>query len=128
MFSSLLMLLGVELISKMFLWLSITIWLRVLKVTSLCFTVYLHSRVDKFLFSCFCQQSDYTHRIGRTGRAGQTGVAITFLSGSDTDVYYDLKQVLQKSSLSRIPPELANHEAAMRRSEKAMRQKRATED
>ncbi|CAO3652781.1 unnamed protein product [Cunninghamella blakesleeana] len=55
---------------------------------------------------------DYTHRIGRTGRAGQSGVAITFLSSWDTDVMYDLKQMLSKSPLSRVPPELARHEAA----------------
>ena len=34
---------------------------------------------------------DYVHRIGRTGRAGKKGTAITFLTGEDTDVYYDLK-------------------------------------
>ena len=28
----------------------------------------------------------YTHRIGRTGRAGKSGVAITFLGNEDTDV------------------------------------------
>lgn len=55
---------------------------------------------------------DYTHRIGRTGRAGQSGTAITFLTSSDTDVMYDLKQMLSKSSISKVPPELANHEAA----------------
>ncbi|ORY97848.1 P-loop containing nucleoside triphosphate hydrolase protein [Syncephalastrum racemosum] len=55
---------------------------------------------------------DYTHRIGRTGRAGQSGVAITFLSNYDTDVMYDLKQMIAKSPLSKVPPELANHEAA----------------
>ncbi|RUS28407.1 hypothetical protein BC938DRAFT_481922 [Jimgerdemannia flammicorona] len=55
---------------------------------------------------------DYTHRIGRTGRAGMSGVAITFLSNSDADAMYDLKQMLQKSALSRCPPELAQHEAA----------------
>ncbi|KAG2172071.1 hypothetical protein INT43_001548 [Umbelopsis isabellina] len=55
---------------------------------------------------------DYTHRIGRTGRAGQSGTALTFLSSTDTDVMYDLKQMLSKSSLSKVPPELANHEAA----------------
>ncbi|KAJ3106137.1 DEAD (Asp-Glu-Ala-Asp) box polypeptide 23 [Phlyctochytrium planicorne] len=58
---------------------------------------------------------DYTHRIGRTGRAGQKGTAITFLASSDTDVYYDLKQLLMKSPGSRIPPELSNHEAALRK-------------
>ena len=30
----------------------------------------------------------YTHRIGRTGRAGKSGVAITFLGSEDTDVMY----------------------------------------
>lgn len=55
---------------------------------------------------------DYTHRIGRTGRAGKNGTAITFLSNYDTDVLYDLKQMIMKSSISRLPPELANHEAA----------------
>ncbi|KAJ1984252.1 mRNA splicing protein prp28 [Dimargaris verticillata] len=55
---------------------------------------------------------DYTHRIGRTGRAGKSGVAITFLTQSDADVMYDLRQMIAKSSISRLPPELANHEAA----------------
>ncbi|KAI9591501.1 P-loop containing nucleoside triphosphate hydrolase protein [Syncephalis fuscata] len=55
---------------------------------------------------------DYTHRIGRTGRAGKQGVAITFLSNSDEDVMYDLRQMLLKSSLSTVPPELNRHEAA----------------
>ncbi len=36
---------------------------------------------------------DYTHRIGRTGRAGKTGVAVTFLTKDDAAVFYDLKQV-----------------------------------
>ncbi|KAG0167692.1 DEAD (Asp-Glu-Ala-Asp) box polypeptide 23 [Apophysomyces sp. BC1034] len=58
---------------------------------------------------------DYTHRIGRTGRAGQSGVAITFLSNNDADVMYDLKQMIAKSPLSKVPPELANHEAAQTR-------------
>ncbi|KAF3399535.1 Pre-mRNA-splicing ATP-dependent RNA helicase prp28 [Talaromyces pinophilus] len=54
----------------------------------------------------------YTHRIGRTGRAGKSGVAITFLGNEDTDVMYDLKQMLMKSSISRVPEELRKHEAA----------------
>ncbi|KAF4922290.1 Pre-mRNA-splicing ATP-dependent RNA helicase PRP28 [Colletotrichum viniferum] len=57
----------------------------------------------------------YTHRIGRTGRAGKSGVAITFLGNEDTDLYYDLKQMLSKSSLSRVPEELRRHEAAQSR-------------
>ncbi|KAJ3302873.1 mRNA splicing protein prp28 [Kappamyces sp. JEL0829] len=58
---------------------------------------------------------DYTHRIGRTGRAGSSGCAITFLASKDTGVYYDLKIVLQKSPLSKVPRELATHEAAMQK-------------
>ncbi|KAL1964611.1 hypothetical protein VTN77DRAFT_6785 [Rasamsonia byssochlamydoides] len=54
----------------------------------------------------------YTHRIGRTGRAGKSGVAITFLGNEDADVMYDLKQMLMKSSVSRVPEELRKHEAA----------------
>ncbi|XP_020582137.1 DEAD-box ATP-dependent RNA helicase 21 [Phalaenopsis equestris] len=53
----------------------------------------------------------YTHRIGRTGRAGKTGVATTFLTLSDTEVFYDLKQMLIQSN-SPVPPELARHEAS----------------
>jgi ATP-dependent RNA helicase DDX23/PRP28 len=40
---------------------------------------------------------DYTHRIGRTGRAGKTGIATTFLTPEDTHIYYDLKNKLQES-------------------------------
>ncbi|OMO82399.1 hypothetical protein COLO4_23026 [Corchorus olitorius] len=36
----------------------------------------------------------YTHRIGRTGRAGKTGLATTFLTPMDTDVFNDLKKML----------------------------------
>ncbi|RAL42105.1 hypothetical protein DM860_011888 [Cuscuta australis] len=53
----------------------------------------------------------YTHRIGRTGRAGKTGVATTFLTLEDTQVFYDLKQMLVQCN-SRVPPELARHEAS----------------
>ncbi|KAJ6816393.1 DEAD-box ATP-dependent RNA helicase 21 [Iris pallida] len=53
----------------------------------------------------------YTHRIGRTGRAGKTGVATTFLTLHDTDVFYDLKQMLIQNN-SPVPPELARHEAS----------------
>ncbi|CAM8954662.1 unnamed protein product [Rhodiola kirilowii] len=53
----------------------------------------------------------YTHRIGRTGRAGKTGVATTFLTFHDTEVFYDLKQMLVQCN-SHVPPELARHEAS----------------
>ena len=54
----------------------------------------------------------YTHRIGRTGRAGKTGVAITFLGNEDAETLYDLRQMISKSKVSRMPPELRDHPAA----------------
>ncbi|KAI4191490.1 MAG: hypothetical protein L6R41_000024 [Letrouitia leprolyta] len=66
----------------------------------------------------------YTHRIGRTGRAGKSGVAITFLGNEDSDVMYDLKQMLMKSSISRVPEELRKHEAAQQKSTKGSGQKK----
>ena len=57
----------------------------------------------------------YTHRVGRTGRAGKSGVALTFLGNEDADVMYDLKQMLSKSSISRVPEELRKHEAAQQK-------------
>lgn len=53
----------------------------------------------------------YTHRIGRTGRAGKSGIATSFLTLHDTEVFYDLKQMLVQSN-SAVPPELARHEAS----------------
>lgn len=52
---------------------------------------------------------DYTHRIGRTGRAGKHGVAITFLTKEDSHLFYDMKQCILNSPVSTCPPELANH-------------------
>nr|XP_043605891.1 DEAD-box ATP-dependent RNA helicase 21-like [Erigeron canadensis]XP_043605892.1 DEAD-box ATP-dependent RNA helicase 21-like [Erigeron canadensis]XP_043605893.1 DEAD-box ATP-dependent RNA helicase 21-like [Erigeron canadensis]XP_043605894.1 DEAD-box ATP-dependent RNA helicase 21-like [Erigeron canadensis]XP_043605895.1 DEAD-box ATP-dependent RNA helicase 21-like [Erigeron canadensis]XP_043605896.1 DEAD-box ATP-dependent RNA helicase 21-like [Erigeron canadensis]XP_043605897.1 DEAD-box ATP-d len=53
----------------------------------------------------------YTHCIGRTGRAGKTGTATTFLTLDDSNVFYDLKQMLTESKCS-VPPELARHDAS----------------
>jgi ATP-dependent RNA helicase DDX23/PRP28 len=79
----------------------------------------------------------YTHRVGRTGRAGKSGIAITFLGNEDVDVMYvylipilfwtianvgcryDLKQMLMKSSISRVPEELRKHEAAQQKSQRS---------
>jgi ATP-dependent RNA helicase DDX5/DBP2 len=48
---------------------------------------------------------DYVHRIGRTGRAGATGVAFTFLSEQDAKHASDLIKVLEGAN-QRIPVEL----------------------
>nr|CDJ98181.1 DNA RNA helicase domain containing protein [Haemonchus contortus] len=58
---------------------------------------------------------DYTHRIGRTGRAGKQGKAITFLTPDDSAVFYDLKQCLLESPLSSCPAELSNHPEAQQK-------------
>lgn len=70
----------------------------------------------------------YTHRVGRTGRAGKSGVAITFLGEEDKDVMYDLKQMLQKSEISRVPEELRKHEAAQQRRERGGGAQKKSED
>jgi ATP-dependent RNA helicase DDX23/PRP28 len=57
----------------------------------------------------------YTHRIGRTGRAGKSGVAITFLGSEDDDVKYDLRQMIMKSPISKVPDELRRDPAAQQK-------------
>lgn len=53
----------------------------------------------------------YTHRIGRTGRAGARGEAATFCTLGDADVFYDLKTLLEASGAP-VPREIAAHEKA----------------
>jgi ATP-dependent RNA helicase DDX23/PRP28 len=74
-----------------------------------------------------CHVSDYTHRIGRTGRAGKKGAAISFLTKDDSPVFYDLKQVLLDSPVSVCPPELANHPEAQHKPGTVMQKKRKDE-
>jgi len=50
----------------------------------------------------------YTHRIGRTARAGESGLATSFITADDAEVLYPLKKMLQESGNS-VPPELAHH-------------------
>ncbi|XP_052682298.1 probable ATP-dependent RNA helicase DDX23 [Crassostrea angulata] len=71
---------------------------------------------------------DYTHRIGRTGRAGKTGVAISFVSAEhDSAVLYDLKQTIMASPVSNCPPELANHPDAQNKPGAVVQKKRKDE-
>ncbi|CAH9090623.1 unnamed protein product [Cuscuta europaea] len=48
---------------------------------------------------------DYVHRIGRTGRAGATGVAYTFFTDKDGKYASDLIKILEGAS-QRVPDEL----------------------
>ena len=70
----------------------------------------------------------YIHRIGRTGRAGNRGVAITFLDSGDDDILYDLKQEISRSPVSKLPLDLAKHPAAQSRVTREMKRKRAQEE
>ncbi|TFK54978.1 P-loop containing nucleoside triphosphate hydrolase protein [Heliocybe sulcata] len=70
----------------------------------------------------------YVHRIGRTGRAGKLGTALTFLTNEDYEVMYDLKQEISKSPVSKVPMELAKHEAAQHKMSREMKRKRDAED
>jgi len=49
---------------------------------------------------------DYVHRIGRTGRAGQTGIARTFFTVHDKGLAGALQNILRQANIA-IPPELA---------------------
>ncbi|XP_031617307.1 probable ATP-dependent RNA helicase DDX23 [Contarinia nasturtii] len=70
---------------------------------------------------------EYTHRIGRTGRAGKTGVAISFLTKDDSPIFYDLKQCILSSPVSTCSPELANHPEAMHKPGTVVTKKRREE-
>eukprot|EP00668_Euglena_longa_P012731 GGOE01015208.1.p1 GENE.GGOE01015208.1~~GGOE01015208.1.p1 ORF type:complete len:557 (+),score=147.98 GGOE01015208.1:196-1671(+) len=53
----------------------------------------------------------YTHRIGRTGRAGAKGVAVSYLMPADVDIMFDLTKLLQ-SCKQVVPKELLDHEGS----------------
>lgn len=55
----------------------------------------------------------YTHRIGRTGRAGKLGDSVTFLTYSDSELFYDFNKFLERCK-AHVPAELARHEATRR--------------
>jgi len=79
--------------------------------------------VYAYIYICI----DCTHRIGRTGRAGKKGVAISFLTKEDSAVFYDLKQALLESPVSTCPPELANHPDAQHKPGTVLQKKRKDE-
>lgn len=53
----------------------------------------------------------YVHRIGRTGRAGASGKAITFVTSDDSEALRDIEKRIGRSI-----PWLAGHEGSVRRS------------
>uniref|UniRef100_A0A672RBP4 RNA helicase n=2 Tax=Sinocyclocheilus grahami TaxID=75366 RepID=A0A672RBP4_SINGR len=70
---------------------------------------------------------DYIHRIGRTGRAGKSGMAMTFLTKEDSSVFYDLKQAILESPVSNCPLPLANHPDAQHKPGTILTKKRREE-
>ncbi|KAG7808655.1 hypothetical protein KL921_003737 [Ogataea angusta] len=48
---------------------------------------------------------DYVHRIGRTGRAGEKGTAITMFTESNSGQAHDLITILREAK-QEIPPQL----------------------
>ena len=55
------------------------------------------------------QVEDYVHRIGRTGRAGEKGLSITFFSRNDAKKARELIQLLRQNDQV-VPEELAEME------------------
>jgi ATP-dependent RNA helicase DDX23/PRP28 len=53
----------------------------------------------------------YTHRIGRTARAGTSGLASSFVCNEDTEIMYHLKRMIQ-AGVGVVPQELLQHEAS----------------
>ncbi|XP_057575351.1 DEAD box protein 53 [Hippopotamus amphibius kiboko] len=50
---------------------------------------------------------EYVHRVGRTGRAGKTGISVTLMTRDDWKIAGELIQILQKANQS-IPEELVS--------------------
>jgi superfamily II DNA/RNA helicase len=48
-----------------------------------------------FNFDIPFNAEDYVHRIGRTGRAGATGIAISFVSGNDQRLVSDIEKLIK---------------------------------
>lgn len=55
----------------------------------------------------------YTHRIGRTGRAGRQGLATSLVTADDAEIFYDLNQFLSKSHNKTLAEEFAQHESTL---------------
>ena len=49
-----------------------------------------------FNFDVPFNAEDYVHRIGRTGRAGQSGLAVTLVSSSDARLVADIEKLIKK--------------------------------
>lgn len=52
---------------------------------------------------------DYVHRIGRTGRAGTTGTAVSFFTDNNSKMGGDLCKIMREANQV-IPPELQRYD------------------
>lgn len=59
---------------------------------------------------------DYVHRIGRTGRAGKTGLSFTFFQPSDKSHAGELQQVIKQAGQS-VPDELMKFGSTIKKKE-----------
>lgn len=58
-----------------------------------------------FNFDVPIHADDYVHRIGRTGRAGRTGIAITLATEDDAEYIASVEKLIQQEIPRRDPPE-----------------------
>jgi superfamily II DNA/RNA helicase len=78
------------------------------------------------------QPDDYIHRIGRTGRAGMTGIAISFATREDREAVAAIEKLIgspiakRGSSDEAAPPEEAKAEAAPKKSSRSRSTKKQT--
>jgi ATP-dependent RNA helicase DBP3 len=59
---------------------------------------------------------DYVHRIGRTGRAGKTGISYTFFQPSDKSHAGELQQIMKQAGQD-VPQELMNFGSTIKKKE-----------
>ncbi len=78
-----------------------------------------------FNFDVPFNAEDYVHRIGRTGRAGASGLAVTLVTRDDTRLVSDIEKLIKKK-IDLDPLEL--EDAAPRREARPERSPRAEED
>jgi len=57
---------------------------------------------------------DYIHRIGRTGRAGKSGIATSYITHDDASIMYDLRLLLERNNFA-VPERLIRNPASSSR-------------
>lgn len=67
--------------------------------------------VIELTFSMLFMSQNYSHRIGRTGRAGKVGLATSLITDADEGIMAPLKKYLESTG-NAVPDRLAKHPAA----------------